>query len=192
MLPTSHRGQAVQRVSNRHHAAKISSHHGALAQEWRPGDPAVRPLGPTPSGFGPFGRTPAGTPGGASAKRCPPTSGHDDQRRPHLDRHSVYAIGLGDNRKPTLCTAAAAVAAVAAVVAAVAAPILLMVRARRVRTWPQLALCDHFFVTTNFYNFYFNTAPDLPMRWQGRQRYFLLVLLPQPQPKSSRNLLLRM
>ena len=119
MPPTSHRGQAVQRVPNRHHAAKISSHHGALAQEWRPGDPAARPLGPTLGGFGPFGRTPAGTPGGASAKRCPPTSGHDDQRRLHLDRHSVYAIGLGDNRKPTLCTA-------------VAAPILLMVRAWRV------------------------------------------------------------
>ena len=33
-------------------------------QDLRQGDPAVGPLGPTPGGFGPFGHTPASTPGG--------------------------------------------------------------------------------------------------------------------------------
>ena len=89
-----------------------------------------------------------------------------------------------DHRKPKLCIAAAAVAAVAAAfaAAAAAAPILLMVRTRQVRTWPQLALWDQAFVTTTttttpaktiptnyFYNFYFEPAPDLPTRWPGRQ-----------------------
>ena len=164
------------------------------------------PLGPTPRNLGLMGRTPQLVPPPKRGPRPPSVPPPRVARQPggtmiNDDSISVKSpctpplalvINSGgllrgtdalDHRKPKVCTAAAAVAAVAAAVAAAAAaPILLMVRTRQVRTWPQPALWDQAFVTTTtttpaktiptnyFYNFYFEPAPDLPTRWQGRRQ----------------------
>ena len=163
------------------------------------------PLGPTPRNLGPLGRTPQMVPPPKRPRQplVAPPSAARQPRGTMIKDDSIsvkgpctpplaFVINSGgllrgtdalDHRKPKLCIAAAAVAAVAAAFAAAAAPILLMVRTRQVRTWPQLALWDQAFVTTTttttpaktiptnyFYNFYFEPAPDLPTRWPGRQR----------------------